>query len=423
VANVLFLTLVFPPDSVSTAQIMGELAADLHNRGHHVTVVTTAPHYNRDRQAETRQPLRPLLGPLLQRSTFHGSRVYHTWMPRKGRGVVGRILAWLLFHALSTVVCLCVRPRPDILIVPSPPLTIGISAWVVARMRRARFIYNVQEIYPDIAVNLGALRNRAVIRALEGVERFIYDRAAAVTVIAPRMRRRLLEKGVEPKKVDVLPNFVDTADFTPGSKRNSFSVEWNAADCFLVTYAGNLGPAQGLETFIDAAALIQDQPNVRCMLIGAGISEASLQARIEMHGLTNVELVPHQPYSRVPEIYAASDVCLVAQAALTGADAIPSKVYRIMASARPIIACTDPVSDLAQLVDEAGCGVIVEPGSPEALAVAIRQAVRDPDEWRRMGMAGRNFVERHYARERVTNRYHQLVERLTSTTFQPADVG
>ena len=415
-ANVLVLSLVFPPDGVSTALIMGELAADLKARGHEVSVVTTSPHYNRDPGAEAKQPLRRWVGTLLRRSDYHGIPVIHTFMPPKRGGIAGRLAAWAAFHALSTAVSLVAVARPDVLIVPSPPLTVGISAWMVCAVRRARFIYNVQEIYPDIAVSLGALRNRTLIRLLERLERFVYDRAAVVTVIGPRMRERLLTKGVAPDKIEVVPNFVDLSDMRPGPKDNSFSREYGMADRFVVLYAGNMGPAQELERFIDAAALLRDEPDVHCVLVGGGTSEQSLRNRITQLGVTNCTLIGYQPYARMREIYAAADVCLVPLAAETGSDAIPSKVYRILACARPIIATADAGSDLAQMIKRSGGGVVVPPGSPEAIAQAIRDAARNPTQWAAMGEIGRQHVQSYYSRERVSGLYDSLIRRLISAS-------
>jgi colanic acid biosynthesis glycosyl transferase WcaI len=411
-ANVLLLSLVFPPDGVSTALIIGELAADLRARGHDVRVVTTSPHYNRDEAAEARQPLRPWWGNVLRRSDFAGIPVVHTWMPRKGAGIAGRLAAWANFHVLSTAVALAVRPRPDVVIAPSPPLTVGVSAWLVCASRRARFIYNVQEIYPDIAVNLGALRNRTLIRALQALERFVYSRAAIVTVIAPRMRDRLLEKGVPADKVEVVPNFVDITSLKPAPKDNAFSREHRLTDHFVVTYAGNMGPAQDLETFVDAAARLHDEPGVQCLLVGGGTSEQALRDRVSALKLSNCSIVGYQPYERMSDIYAASDVCLVPQAQATGCDAIPSKAYRILACGRPIIASTEVDSDLAHLVRLAAAGAVVPPGSPEALADVMRTAARHRSEWAAKGEAGRRHVEAHYSRERISGQYDALVRKL-----------
>ena len=173
---------------------MGELGADLKSQGHEVTVLTTSPHYNRDPEAESRQPLHDYWGPILKRSVYHGMHVYHTFMPRKGKNVLFRLLAWIEFHIISTIAGMTVIPKPDIIITPSPPLTIGLSAWILGCFYRAPHIYNVQEIYPDIAINLGVLRNKWIIGLLFSLERYVYKKASCITVITPRMYQRLLEK-------------------------------------------------------------------------------------------------------------------------------------------------------------------------------------------------------------------------------------
>ncbi|HVT47783.1 MAG TPA: glycosyltransferase family 4 protein [Vicinamibacterales bacterium] len=407
--RVLLLSLVFRPDNVSTAHIMADLAADLVTSGHHVSVFTTTPHYNRDRGAEESQRLRWFWGPLLRTSESHGARVYHAWMPRKGASVILRLAAWVWFHLVSTVAAILLGGPTDVILAPSPPLTVGVSAWIVGRLRGAPFVYNVQEIYPDIAINLGALKNRRLIRVLRGLERFVYRRAHTITAISQRMRERLLEKGVAGDKVVIIPNFVDVESLTPRPKDNAFSRELGVVDKFIVSYAGNIGPAQGLECFIDAAALLRDLPDVRLMLIGDGSLVVPLRERAAALGLTNVVIVPYQPFSRVPDIYGASDVCVVAQAAATASDAIPSKVYRIMACERPIVAATEPASDLARLVLEADAGVVIAPGSADGLAAAVRDAVAHPDLWAARGVSGRRHVLTQYTRRTVSAHYRDTL--------------
>jgi colanic acid biosynthesis glycosyl transferase WcaI len=408
-ARVLVLTLLFPPDGVSTAQIVGDLVIDLATHGHELTVFTTTPHYNRDVVAETLQPLRNWWGPVLRRSTYHGVPVYHVRVPRKGRSVVMRLVAWSVFHAVSTIASFAYGPGTQLIFAPSPPLTMGLNAWLIGRLKRCPFIYNVQEIYPDIAISLGALRNRALIRLAFSLERFVYSRAAAITVIAPRMRERLLTKGVPERKLKVIPNSVDLAQMSLKARDNAFAREYGLLDGFIVSYAGNLGPAQGLETVLDAAAQLQTSDGPLIVFIGGGIFEATLRARIAALHLTNVRLLPHQPYARVPEIYAASDICLVPQAAGTGSEAIPSKIYRIMACGRPVIATADAHSDLAHLVNESGCGEVVLPGDPAALASRIKDAIDHPQRWAARGAEGRAYVERHYSRTAIARVYEALI--------------
>jgi colanic acid biosynthesis glycosyl transferase WcaI len=388
---------------------MGELAADLRRLGHEVTVLTTVPHYNPGDAAATDQRLRRYWGRLLQRSEYHGIPVYHAAMPAKGRSVALRVLGWVWFHAISILAGVLLVRRPDVILTPSPPLTNGAAAWLLGVLRRVPFVYNVQEIYPDIAINLGALRNRWLIAALRGLERFVYGRASVITVIAPRMRQRLLEKGVTGDKVHVIPNFVDLDRLRAVERPNVFSVRHRIDEAFVVNYSGNLGPAQGLDTVLDAARLLRDRPGIRFLLIGDGILRADLEQRIEAEGLGAVTVLPYQPNALMPEIYGSADLCLVPQAALTGSDAIPSKTYRIMACERPILATTEPTSDLATLVQTAGAGVVVPPGDAEALANAIGAAASDPVAWREIGRRGRAHVQQHYGRAQVSARYSALL--------------
>jgi colanic acid biosynthesis glycosyl transferase WcaI len=302
--------------------------------------------------------------------------------------------------------------RPDVIIAPSPPLTVGLFAWFLGKFHGAPFIYNVQEIYPDIAVRLGALRNRRVIGLLERLERFVYRKGEKIAVIAPRMRQRLLEKGVPSDKVEVVPNFVDIGDLSPLPKDNDFSRRHGIQGKFIVSYAGNMGPAQGLESFIDSAGVLRDETGIHFMMMGDGILRESLKERVEKLGLNNFTFLPYQPYSTMPQIYAASDISLVPQTALTGCDAIPSKVYRIMACARPVLATTDSGSDLATLIKDAGCGETVPPERASELADVIYKAYRDQARWKEMGQAGRAHVVEHYSRPAVTQRYNNLVRRV-----------
>jgi colanic acid biosynthesis glycosyl transferase WcaI len=412
--EILLLSLVFPPDRVSTAQIMGELAVDLGKNGNRVTVISTIPHYNRDVENERDQPLRRKWGNLLYESEYHGITIYHTVMPSKGQNILWRILAWAIFHIISVVAGLTIVPRPSIILAPSPPLTIGLCAWLLGVLYRAPYIYNVQEIYPDIAIRLGAVRSRWIIDLLYRLEKFVYSKASAITVIASRMREQLLEKGVSNDKVHIIPNFVDVSDLVPLPKDNAFSRKYNLYNKFVVSYAGNMGPAQGLEHFIDAAKLLREDAGICFLMMGDGILRESLHKRIERYNLGNFVFLPYQQHSLMGQAYAASDLCLVPQAFETGFEAVPSKVYRIMACARPVLAVTDQNSDLARLVSESSCGASVSPGSVEALAEVIMRAYQNQQEWKKKGISGREHVVCHYARETVTNQYNELIANLVS---------
>jgi colanic acid biosynthesis glycosyl transferase WcaI len=411
-AKITFLSLVFPPDSVSTAQIMGELAIELKRHGHDIIVLTTTPHYNRDLEAEQKQPLRNYIGSIIRKSQFHGIPVYHVWMPKKGPKIILRILAWINFHVVNSLVGSYILDKPDIFIVPSPPLTMGVNAWLLCLLHKSKFIYNVQEIYPDYAINMKAIRNKRLINILFWLENFVYKKATILTVISPNMADTLIRKGVPKKKVKVIPNFADIDDLHPLPKKNLFSQQYGLHGKFVVSYAGNMGPGQDLDTFIDCASLLVSHPEIHFLMMGDGMLRDKFKKRVQDSGLDNFTFLDYQPYSLVPQIYASSDLCLVPQSKEIINAAIPSKVYRIMACARPVLASTSPDSDLASLVNKANCGFIAASGSAQNLYEIIQSAEKDRERLYNMGESGRRYVIDNFSRQAVAEQYQHLVQSL-----------
>lgn len=413
-SRILLLTLVFSPDGVSTAQLMSELASDLRARGHELTVLTATPHYNVESEARASQPLRPLFGGLVYESEYHGIPVYHARVPSKSGRLGGRVGGYAVFHAISTVAGLVLGKRFDVILAPSPPLTIGLSATLLSRWWRIPFIFNVQEIYPDIAVHLGLLRNRSVIRAMEFVERLVYERASAVVVISDWFRRILRAKGVPDHKLRVIPNFVDVDFMQPQPRDNDFARHHGLHDRFVVLYAGNIGLTQGFETILESARALRDLQDVCFVIIGDGVRQAWLRSEITALGLRNVLLLNYQPRSLVPQIYATSDLCLVPLKRGAAWGTFPSKIYTIMAAGRPALVVADADSEAAWLVAEAECGFLVPPENPAALAETIRNAYRDRHGLPGLGDNGRRYVVAHHSRETVARQYDQLIQSVVS---------
>ncbi|GAC1654173.1 MAG: glycosyltransferase family 4 protein [Herpetosiphon sp.] len=411
-AHILLLTLVFAPDGVSTAVLMTELAQELKTLGHTITVVSTTPHYNIDQEARATQPLRKRWGKILYQSEIDGLVVYHATIPTKGSRVGGRLLDYLRFHIVSTFVGLTIAKPYDIILAPSPPLTIGISAWILRLIRRVPFIYNVQEIYPDVAVSLGMLRNQKVIRVLEHLERFIYARAMVVVVISEWFRRRLLVKGVQPGKLRMIPNFVDTDFIKPGERNNAFSDNHNLSMRFVVLYSGNIGLTQGFETILLAARRLLHLPDLQFVIIGDGTRRSWLEKQVALQKLENVTLLPYQLHSLVPQIYATSDLCLVPLKRGTAQETFPSKIYTIMAAGRPVVASADADSELSWVVEQAQCGWTVPPDDAEAMAAAIHHAYEERALLHLKGQNGRDYVVAHHSRPAIARQYDALIREL-----------
>lgn len=412
--KILLISLVFAPDGVSTAILLTELAAQLRQRGHELVVVTTTPHYNQDMETLRAQPLASRWGSILMQSDCRGIRVFHARVRPKGKKILARLLDYIGFHMVGTLAALRLGGQYDIVLAPSPPLTIGLSAMILAWARRVPFIYNVQEIYPDLAVELGVLKNRLLIRLLQHLERFIYARARVVVVISEKFRQRLLAKGVPARKLAVIPNFVDVHEVQPGNRRNEFSRCHGLDELFVVQYAGNIGLTQDFETIMAAARLLRNIPDIFFLLVGDGTRRAWLAQTLEKIGLRNMRWLPYQPRSIMPQLYAGSDICLVPLGRNMARDTFPSKIYTIMAAGRPALVSADPDSELAAIVAQANCGVAVAPGAPVALADAIRTMYSRPDELREMGRRGRQFVENNYSPAAVADQYHALIESVTA---------
>jgi colanic acid biosynthesis glycosyl transferase WcaI len=413
VAHVLLVSYFFTPDSLSTAALMAELAQDLHNTyGHKVTVVTTTPHYNPLPEALARQPLRPRWGRWLQESELDGIRVLHVQVAPKGSRVWARAFDYLRYHGLGTLAGWRLVDKPDILLVPSPPLTIGLQAWLLSLLHRAPFIYNVQEVYPDVAVRLGVLHNRTLIQLMEWVERFIYSRARMVTPISEWFCRTLSIKNIPAGKLRIISNFVDTDFMRPGDRLNEFSTEHDLDGKFVVLYAGNIGLTQCFEDVLTAAQNLAHLADLQFVIVGGGARRTWLEAELARRGIANVKLLPFYPQSRVPQIYSSSDLCLVPMKAGMAQQTFPSKIYTIMAAARPAIVSAETDSELAWVVQTAGCGWAVPPEDAAALTAAIEAAYRQRGELQNKGRQGREYVISHHSRQAVARQYHQLISEI-----------
>jgi colanic acid biosynthesis glycosyl transferase WcaI len=413
-AHILFVSYFFAPDGLSTAVLMSELAQDLEAQGHRVTVLTTTPHYNYEPEAAARQPLHRRWGRWLQESELNGIRVLHVQVAPKGSRIWRRALDYVRYHALGTLAGLILVDRPDVIFAPSPPLTIGLHAWLLSVLRRVPFVYNVQEVYPDVAVKLGVLRNRTLIWLMERVERFVYSRAARVSVISEWFRRALRSKGVPADRLCVIHNFVDTTFVQPGARTNPFSANHHLEGTFNVLYAGNIGLTQGFGTILAAAEKLAHVPDLRFVIVGGGARRDWVVDTIRARRMPNVVLLPYQPRSMVPHIYAGSDVCLVPLKGGMAQDTFPSKVYTIMAAGRGVIASADADSELAWVVRQAECGWVVPPDDARALSETIEHAYVHRQELRERGKKGRAYVTAHHSRTAIGQRYDWLFREILS---------
>lgn len=412
--KILVVSLYYEPDRCqSNGPIIRALCDDLAEAGHEVTVLASFPHYNCD---EVWPEYR---GRWFQRDRVGRVNVLRSYIfvPHKRSGWQ-RILNYLSFNISSTLAGLFAG-KQDVIFVMSPPLTIGLTAYVLGLLKRIPFCYNLQDIWPEVAVKLGMLRGRRLIAFFEAMEKFIYRHSRRIFAISDEFKSNLIAKGVTADKIEVIPNFTDTEFIRPMEKANSFALANGLADKFTVLYAGNVGLSQGLEVILDAAEQLKDRGEIVFAIVGEGGCREDLIAEAERRGLHNVKLLPFQPESDVPMVYAAADVALIPLRRGITENSVPCKTYSIMAAAKPYIAGVDTGSTVWKLTDQVGCGVCVEPENGRALAEAVLQLQADAEARNRMGVKGRQFVERNFARETITDRYHLALENLIEQRSLP----
>ncbi len=410
-ARILLHTLVFAPDGVSTAYLMKNLAGRLTELGHTLTVLTTTPHYNLEPQSLKDQPLHATWCRWVYRSTFQGTDVWHVKIPMKGQRVWARALDYIRFHLVALLLGMFAVGKYDIVISPSPPLTMGILGWLLSLRRWCPCVYNVQEIYPDVAVNQGLIRNRLLIRCLQWIERFIYRRSTTIVPISDGFRRIVATRGAEQLRIVTIPNFVDTRLYRPYPRDNALARQHQLLDKFVVLYGGNLGLSQDWESLLYAAEQLRSEP-IEFVLVGGGARQSWLEQEVQHRRLTNVRLLGYQPESAMPLWYSAADLVTIPMKTDTTRDTLPSKVFAIMACARPLLISADEDADFGHLVREAQCGRVVPPDEPEAYALAVREAYRQRAVLPEEGEAGLAYVKQGYTKEAVGQQYDDLIRHL-----------
>ncbi len=384
------------PEIAPTGQLLQDICEDLVSSGHSVTVVCGQPSYRiLDGMPRTLPPI----------DTYRGVKILRvrSYIPEE-RTIPRRIVHYASYFLTSLQASIALE-RPDVaLIMSSPPLLLGLSGAILTALRDIPFVYSVQDIYPDVAINLGVVRNRLVLKLLNEISARLYKSAARIVTLSPSMAESLLEKGALQERVDVIPNWADTTNLTPLARDNAFAKAHHLCGSFVVQYSGNVGMSQGLEHLIAAAPLVRDLP-VTILVAGDGNAKAQLERTCADHGYDNVRFLPPQPRNNLSALLASSDLGLVSMKRGVGRDLVPSKLYGIMAAGKPVLAAVENQSEVARVIGLFGCGHIVDPESSTALAAGIRKLFLEREQLAQKGEAGRLACEQHYCRSACTKMY------------------
>ena len=395
----------FEPDTAPTGTVMTGIVAELARLGHELHVVTALPWY-RGHRVEPGWEGRWIR---TERTPWGSITRVHPFPGSDKRNLVRRAAGFVGFSALAVLAGLRAggRGRPAAVLAMSPPLTLGMSGWLVGLVRRAPLVFNVQDVFPDAAVRTGAIRSRRLIGLASALERWTYHRAAAVTVLSDDLADNVRAK-VRPRHRDavhVIPNFVDTGRIRPGDRMTPYRAELGIGDEPVVLYAGNVGFSQSLGMVLAAARRI---PGATFVINGEGSERARLE--LEAAGITNLRFGDYQPRERVPEVLATGDVHVVPLRAGLGAVSVPSKTYSILAAARPVVAAIDEGTEVPRILAQSGAGIAVPPDDEDRFVAAIEALLADAPTRERMGRSGREWVVERVSPDAVAGEYLMLAD-------------
>jgi colanic acid biosynthesis glycosyl transferase WcaI len=377
----------YAPEFTGIAPHSVALCEFLFRQGHDVEMVTSFAYYPTwQKRPEDR-------GRLYRTDLVNGVPVHRCWHFVPGRvSALKRILHEGSFVFTSTLRALFLR-RPDIFVVVSPPLLLGAAGWLLGGLKRAPFVFHVQDMQPDAAVGLGMLKQNWFTRALYGLEASAYRHATRVSGITQGMLKSFRSKGVPETKLVYFPNAIDLkTDMAPPRQGTFRKRHGFAEDEFLAVYAGNLGVKQGLEVLLETAALLREQ-RIRFLICGDGAQREALAARAAEMQLPNFSMLPLQVDGDYRALLVDADVCFITQQAGAGNSFFPSKLLGLLAESKPVVTVAAPECELALSLQEGNFGVNVPPGQPGELAAVLQALAKDRQRLAEYGAAGRRYVE------------------------------
>ena len=408
--SVVLLNRFYWPDAAATGQMLTDLAEDLAQAGWQVMVIAGRTRYALDRRVASEEER-------------NGVRIVRTWSTGFGRrSLAGRLVDYIAYLS-SAFVRLLRAPRHDVIVAMSdPPFLVGL-ALTVGWFRQTPVVYWVQDLFPQIAGRLGVLKADGFLyRMLAALGRRLNRSSDAVITLGPAMTRQAVWASAHPDRTVCVPNWADTAAIrSVPPEDNPFVREHGLTDRFVVLYSGNAGRAHRFEAVLEAARRLRSEEDILFLFIGGGAKLPELRAAVEEEELPNVRFMDYVAREELRNSLSAADVSLVTEDPAVVGHLVPSKTYGIMASGRPVLFVGSESSDVAAVVREHGCGLVVGPDDPDGLVAALRRLRADPALGERLGARGREAAVRLYDREVATLRWRLEVERLLGWSGRAAE--
>jgi len=381
-----------------------ELARHLADRGHRVTVLAGQVSYLTGQRGDRK-------GWLIQEEAENGLEILRCYsLPGWHRSFAARALSFISFSASSFLIGLRIS-RVDLVWGTSPPILQGATALVLARLKRAKFLFEVRDLWPMFAVAVGVLKNPVLIWASEWLERFLYRNADGVVVNSPGFIEHVKSRGAA--GVELVSNGADVGMFNPKETGSRYRRAHGLEGRFVALYAGAHGMSNDLQVVLQAASRLARYDGIVFVLVGDGKEKPALLGRAEQLGLQNLKFLPPVSKSEMPQVLAAADACIAILKPLdVYKTTYPNKVFDYMAAGKPVILAIDGV--IRKVVEDAGAGLFSPPGDPETLAQAVLELAFDRRRGEALGKAGRIYVEAHFDRPSMVDKMEQAMLAVSS---------
>ena len=406
--RILVITPHFEPDTAPTGIIVTSLVEQWAKQGHQIEVITSLPWYEKH---EIENHWKGRLFRREEQKSVTVTRLHP--FPQNKNKLFRRLISFLAFSFLAVIVSLFKKGPFDNVVAISPPLTLANVGKVAALRHRCKLILNLQDIFPDIAVALGKIKSHSSIRLLKKYEKFTYSGSDAITVLSKDLEENVNKKIDTIKscpQLEVIPNFLISSSIKPQSRLTNYREEHQLGEKLIVMYSGNLGNSQSFQLITDAAKKHDEKDDIVYVINGNGAM--SDQLKQQANQLKNLLVVDYQPIERLSEVLATADIHLIPLRAGLGDMSVPSKIYSIFASGRPVIASVDSGTEIDKIVTESKGGIAVPPDDFDSFTLALENLIENSELREEMGKKARVWLENCYSSETIAASYLDLMKRL-----------
>lgn len=401
--KIAIVPMFYPPTIGSGPILMEEFASFFAKRGHNITVITTQPEEGIYRNGLFN----------IERNDNHTVIRTRTYLSKKGQK---RLLSWI-HYSLNALLASLTNDTFDLVFLRSPPPTLAITGYILQGLKDIPFVFNVQDIHPDLAITSGILTNPYLINLAKRFEKWAYDKSDSIIVISEGFKKNLIKKGVLPEKIEIIPNWVDTDFIKPLPKDNPVGNRLNLNNSFIIMHAGTL-TITSYNALIRLLDIVSDfkKDNIIFAFVGEGLCKNDLESKVEELNLSSVHFFPFQPQEELPYLWASADVSVVALDPDKSESSIPSKVYNIMATGRPILGLMNPESETASIINKAECGIVADPRKKEEVKDVIFRLKNDDGLRDRLGENGRKEALKKYSKDVVLKKYEEHFFKIAKST-------